>query len=109
MGLQQFGTFWHESGYGIQAVSWQLLQREILDIQLRTLPDKYDYEHNRVCLYGEFSEFIRIFDSASDYLVDILREGFQLSSPTKRFFAIEVPTYGIYAPPNSLETDKNLR
>ncbi len=105
-GLQQLGPFVHESGYTVKRGSWRLLQTEMPDLALSSKQSKY--RNDSLHLRGTFKEFVRVFSIASERLVEALRQSARLASPRRRFFATEVPTYGIYAPPSSFPADTAL-
>lgn len=106
-GLQQLEPFEHESRFSIWERSWNLLQKEIPNLMLSSKPDKY--RNNSVNLHGKFSEFVHVFDIISDHLIEALRQTSYLSSNRKWFFAVERPTYGIYAPPTFRDIDQKLQ
>lgn len=104
-GLRNLGNFEFQSSYAIKPESWQLLQKEFPNLQLRVGQPRTDW----IYLAGLFSEFIQVFNKITTQLTEVLSRIARLTSPTQRLFLITVPTYGIYAPPNSLATDQSLQ
>ncbi len=108
-GLQNVGDFEYRDGFSIRLESWQLLQKEQPALQLQAEPVTDRKGQEVVFLKGSFSEFIRVFDEASRRLTEALSQGASMGSPTQQLFLVTVPTYGIYAPPDSRTTDEALQ
>ncbi len=109
-GLRNLGNFEFQSNYAIKQESWQLLQKELPTLQLRIGKTRTDWRGtNELYIAGRFSADVQVFDKISTELTEMLSRIARLASPTQRLFLITVPTYGIYAPPNSLATDQSLQ
>ena len=103
-GLQNGGDFEYQGERTVELQSWELLQSERSNLLLEAHKGRFG-----ISLRGLFSEFVQLFDWASMQLIKALGRVAHLSSPTHQLFTIKVPTYGIYAPFNSLATDNALQ
>ena len=108
-GLQNLGDFEYRDGYSIKPESWLLLQKELSGLRLHAKPCMHRAREEELCLNGPFSEFIRVFDRVSKRLTEVISQTVPTMSPTQQLFTIAVPTYGIYAPPDSSVTDQALQ
>lgn len=109
-GLRSLGDFDYEGGYSIKVDSWELLQKEISDLQLNVkLPESCLSRKQSVLLRGQFSEFVRVFKITTTKLIEALSKITHLNTPIQQLFAVEVPTYGIYAPANCPDSDDRLK
>ncbi|MBD1833339.1 TIR domain-containing protein [Cyanobacteria bacterium FACHB-472] len=109
-GLKELGDFSIENRFSIEMESYHLLQKEIPDLKLdlQLPPNKWSSE-KLVLLRGQFSEFVRVFQIVALKLIEALRQIAHLNTPIQKLFAVEVPTYGIYVPPNSPDSDDCLK
>lgn len=111
-GLQNLQDFEYKSGFTLSVETWHKVlkvvpQNEIPKLRLDLVPEEH-HSKKEFYLKGRFSDLIHVFKIVSKRLVDLLSKSSQSTSPVKRFFVNQVPTYGIYSPANSQETDKKL-
>ena len=108
-GIQNVGDFEYRDVFSIRLESWQFLQKEQPDLKLQAEHETDWTGKELVSLKGQFSEFIRVFDKSSRRLTEALSQRTPKASPTQQLFLATVPTYGIYAPPDSQSTDEALQ
>jgi hypothetical protein len=105
-GLRNLGDFHTRNGYSIKKSSWDILQKEIPNLGLKPTISR---EEEKVLLEGPFSEFVRVYGKAKDRLLNILSQRIKFKTPLEQLFVVQVSTYGIYIPANSLPTDDRLK
>lgn len=109
-GLEWFGDFSLRIEYSIPQTSWEILSLIVPDLNLQAEIKGQGRagEENKVLLSGLFSEFVRLFAIGKINLLRILLK-FTSPSAVQDFFAIEVPTYGIFVPTTAPECDEQLK
>jgi hypothetical protein len=109
-GLKNLGDFNIESRYSIKRESWHLLKQEIPNLKLHfKLSQRANFGEGSLLLQGKFSEVVRLFQIVAAKLIETLRQIAHLNTPIQKLFAVEVPTYGIYVPPDSPDSDDRLK
>jgi hypothetical protein len=109
-GLANLGDFRAECGYPIRKSSWDVLQKEFPDLRLNPTIAKHSFrDEEEVISEGPYSEFVRLYAEAKDRLINILSQRGKFKTHLERVFAVQVPTYGVFVPANSIPTDDGLK
>jgi hypothetical protein len=108
-GLTNLGDFQAECGYPIKKSSWDVVQEEFPELSLNLTTKKYSSRDEEVTSEGPYSIFVRLYSEAKNRLINIISQRAKFKTQLERFFAVQVPTYGIYVPANSFSSDDRLK
>jgi hypothetical protein len=104
-GEEKLGRSDYQGGYAVKKESWRRLHESMPNLGLRATGRERNSDD--LLMSGPYSEFVRAFSFASKKLFGLLPPAVRVPA-ISRFFIEEVPTYGVYLPPNAT-AERGLR
>ncbi len=107
-GAKKYGNHFIRIGNTVQRKSWEVCEKLLNSGEIVVEDNLNDWSKgDDVFMSGTLTQIINLFEEASEELIRAL--GKPIPVKVDRFFAVQVPTFGIFTQQGSPSVDKKLR